>query len=526
MKLSGLSDAHAILFAVQLSINGDVTLLPALQAEFQHALTLELLLRILLTFLPESIAPARYTGVLQSLIDGSVPTPLSEADANLPAIEELSDREARKQVRRLRLLPLRYPAADESSADPLTQFLVHRAHRIDTESGIQPHILELLEPFLSTSQTIRKLAVATVLPLLRFNYEYHPDKEETLSLQLLESLDPRTAVNLLLSKAERRENGGDAARDLRGLVGPWMYGHGKSKRRKLDQEQQPDRRVSLNGGVPGPSGGDDSCGWQDVNEWLLSLSLRDFSLLVETIQHWNGPADVDFGDYGILDEPFSEEEQTQLKQRYGQAALATIYATSEATPDAWAGSRRVLSIIASLFEFRLSSSANIRSDTDQLPSDVPDIDAFANLHRGLLFYNELLQPSNLFTTPTPESVSLLDAILISVHILRGFGYSIPSRDVAELCLFANRDEQLLRFQAVLEGMTHGAASPRNWKLAREQLLWLRGWNDIQDNPRGLFWRVPLDIFEKHILRAILTAKREHRLIPGVNGNFLLTGCRM
>jgi hypothetical protein len=364
--------------------------------------------------------------------------------------------------------------------------------------------------------------------LLRFNYEYHPDKEETLSLQLVESLDPRTAVNLLLSKAGRRENGGDAARDLRGLVGPWMYGHGKSKRRKLDQEQ-PDRRASLNGGIPGLSASDDSCGWQDVNEWLLSLSLRDFSLLVETIQHWNGPGDVDFGGYDIPDEPFSEEEQMQLKQRYGQAALATIYATSEATPDAWAGSRRVLSRIASLFEFRLSSSANLRSDTDQLPADVPAIDAFANLHRGLLFYNELLQPSNLFTTPSPESVSLLDAILLSVHILRGFGHSIPARDVAELCLFASKDEQLLRFQAVLDGMTHGAASPRNWKVARDQLLWLRGWNDIrqQDSPRGLFWRVPQDLFERNILRAILTAKREYQPLPGrVDGCILLIGCRM
>ena len=519
MDVSDLTDAHAVLLAVQLCTNGDITPLPALRAHFHRTLTLDLLLRIVLTFLPESVAPSRYTSVLQALVDGSVPTQLCEVDVDISAIKELSATDARKRVRRLRLLPIQYPGLhDSSQLDSLTHFLVHRAHRIDTESGIQPHILELLQPFISTADAIRALAISTVLPLLRFNYEYHPDKEEILSLQVVESLDSGTAVNLLLSKAQRRENGGNVAQDLRGLVGPWMYGHVKSKRRRLSL---PNGQQRLNGTAWSSLNCASASGWQDVNEWLLSLSLRDFPLLVEAVEGWAGPEDIDFDCYNDQTEPTVTEDHVHLRQRYGQAALAAVYGITNTRNNVWPECCRILSRIASLFERHIHSSLN-KQRTDDPRSLNIDLPPFTDTHRGLLFHNTLLDPSNPFTMPTSQSIALLDTILLSIRILNDLGRFIPPREVAELCLFADEEAQLFEFHGLLEVMTHGTRLPRNWQLARQQLLWLRDWDGSQgssqeklQNPKGLFWQIPLDHFEREILKAMLTAKRKHIPCPGL-----------
>lgn len=516
MDTSRLSNAHAVLLAVQLSVTAEVEPLPALGQKFGNVLTRDVLLRIILTFVPETTAPARYTSVVQSLIDGAVPTPLSETNVDISAVKGLSGADARNRVRRLRVLPLRYPElrqddGDSPRADSLTDFLIHRAHRIDSQCGIQPFILELLEPFLSTSDAVRTFTVSTVLPLLRFNYEYHPNKDESLTLRLVESLDSGSAVNLLLSKAERREEGGDVARDLRGLVGPWMHGHARSKRRKLDQES---------GKSTGPksASGNRHCGWQDVGEWLLSLSLRDFTLLVEAVEDWDGPEDVDLGGYDDEEKRSSDDAQAQLRQRYGQAALAAIYATSPtAADDVWSGSCRILAKVARLFGLSINSSTQTR-DGDDLSSVSANIPSFHDTPRGLLFHIELLEPSNVFTFPTPETVAFMDVVLLSIRTLNGLGRAIYPRDVAELCLFADDKVQLFELCAVLESMAHGPETPRYWWQARQQLLWLRDWTGVRGPDgnagqisKGIFWRVQLDVFEREVLKAMLTAKRKHTL---------------
>ncbi|KMU79595.1 hypothetical protein CISG_02013 [Coccidioides immitis RMSCC 3703] len=106
--LLGLSDAHLVLLVVQLCSIGDISQLPGLLYHFRHPPSPDVLLRIILTFLPESLEPSRYTSVIKRLtLDPStVPT---ELDIDTSAIAELSCSEARKQVRKLRLLPLHLP---------------------------------------------------------------------------------------------------------------------------------------------------------------------------------------------------------------------------------------------------------------------------------------------------------------------------------------------------------------------------------------------------------------------------------
>ncbi|EEQ83778.1 protein transporter Sec39 [Blastomyces dermatitidis ER-3] len=512
--LAELSDAHLILLAVQLCVNGDVSALPRLQTHFRGAPSTDIFFRIILSFLPESTEPSRYISVIEDLANGSSPQPVEENDDfDVASVGELSTSAARKEVQRLHLLPLRYPGnTEEESGSPLVQFLIHRAHRIDNESGLQPFIIELLQPFLDTSEYLQTWVISTALPLLRFNYEYHCENGVELSLEIIESLDSGSAVNVLLSKTDRRERGGDVGRDLRGLVGPWMYGHARSKRRKLNQLEHSGSIAIFDN--RNPSSVSDRTGWQDVNEWILSTSIRDFHLAVEAVEQWAGPEDIDFGGNNKPQGLVSLDADNQLALNYGQAALAAIYATTEATPETLDGSCRILYRIASLLEIPGHSILRI-FENDLEPLNL-DLTALSDVSRGAILQNALLERSNPLTFPTTHTIAFTDAILVSIRTLNSFGHAMSCRGAANICLLASDEMQLSELRSVFETLQRDHKTGRDWRKIRSQLLWLRDWGySVQPEEReaksspghGLFWRVPLVLLEGDVLKAMLNARQ-------------------
>lgn len=508
--LSRLSDAHLLLLAVQLCTDGDISQLPNLRLHFRNPPLLEVLLRIILTFLPESAQPYQYAPILNELAQESSATS-AELDINVSAVAALSTNEARKQVKKLRLLPLRYPGRNADLSDePLVQFLVHRAYRIDSECGVQTILHDLVERFVQTYDVLGDWTLSSILPLVRFNYEYYPNKDTPLSLELLESLDTKSAINTLLSRVECLENGGSVDRDLRGLVGPWIYGHQRSKRRKLNDG------ASSKVGFEGQTSLDDveHNGWRDVNEWILSTSMRDFPLAVEAVIRWDGPGDVNLGGYDDPKSIIPEDIEQLLASSYGQAAIAAIYTLTECDTDTLEGCCRILLKIASLL--RIEGHSSLLIDTDELlpvsPGVIPQ-----NACRADLLHSTLLERTNSVTHPTYESIHLLDAILVSVRLLNSLGHSVPPKQVAETCLLGNEENQFLELREILETLKRESKRLLNWNQLRERLLWLRDWgvesNSAPDQGKlashgGLFWRISLSRFEKGILNAMLMAKRK------------------
>ncbi|KAK2801226.1 hypothetical protein FQN51_005541 [Onygenales sp. PD_10] len=512
--LSELSDGHILLLAVQSCINGDIAALPRLQSHFHGTPSADIFFRIILTFLPESTEPAQYIPVLESLASGSVPESTDEdVGIDTTTVGELTASAARKQVQKLHLLPLRYPGhAEDESASPLVQFLIHRAHRIDSESGLQPFILELLQPFIHTSTYLQTWVISTALPLLRFNYEYHCENDVALSLEIIQSLDSGSAVNILLSKTDRRDRGGDVGRDLRGLVGPWMYGNARSKRRKLNRLER-SGSISIFDDQKDPSARTRCSGWQDVNEWLLSTSIRDFPLAVEAVEQWSGPQDIDLGGYNDQGTSTPVEDGEQIAFSYGQAALAAIYATTEATPETLDGSCRILSRIASLLE--IDGHSVLRIYENGLEPLNLDLTPLSDISRGAILQNALLERSNPLTFPTTQSISFIDAILVSIRTLASFGHTISCRAATDISLLASDEMQLSELSNVFESLQQEHKNGRDWRKTRLQLLWLRDWgysdslgNDIKPRAgHGLFWRVPLALLERDILKALLNARQ-------------------
>lgn len=517
--LAELSGTHAILLAAHLCASGNVSHISQLHTRFPRHLPLERLLRIILTFLPESTEPQSYTSTLQNLVDGTSGT--ADDDIDVPSVQSLPEAVARKRVRKLRLLPLKHPDDDsDNSTDLLTQFLIHRAHLIDSETSLQPLILELLLPFCDHSSAVRTFLISSLLPLLRLNYEYYPSRDETLSLEILESMDDHTAVNVLLSMTGPQKDPMDLSRNLRGLLGPWMYGDNRSKRRRLNEMHRDSIPLLGDELHAQPS---DRAGWQYVNEWLLSRSLVDREGVVGAFVDWDGPADVDLGGYAEEQEQMHSDKGTGLRTRYGQAGLAVVYASPDSNKPSLSGSIQIASRVATLLN--LEDYSFITADIATLPSVTFDAEPISSTSRASLLQNALLSQSNPLTRPSASSVSFLTAILLSVRTLNELGHAIPCRTATNICLHNSEDMQLEDLQSIVTSIAKPTRPGRDWGRIRQQMLWLQNWQS-DDSVRehrpyhGLFWRVSRETIETEILKALLQARGKlgHKPQPRFSAN--------
>lgn len=497
------SRTHVILQAAQLAASGEIRALRDLAAQRRDALSKDLILRVLLTFLPAGTEPEQYTDYLPELgVNG-------DSGSDIDVKQERTDEETRRRVRRLRLLPLAYPdhPADEPT-DSLTLFMIHRAYQIDAETGSLHLVSRLLAPFVYHSEVLQTWMISNLLPLLRSDYEYYPQSNSPISLEEFAKLDGRVAIQTLLSKAaqkNRPEEKVEIGRDLRGLVGPWMYGETTRKRRKLEFGRRRTTALATNGTRRASEAYlEERSAWSHVNEWISDLGLRDFPRAVDAFVQWDGPGDVDYGDWGEQAQTMNQEMLRETTSQYAQAGLAAIYATNEASLETIVGSHRILQQVASLTG--LKEPPDLKRSDNQIISGLSQ-DYLSGLSQADLLQNALLRPDNSLTSPTEYSVSLFNLILTSCYKLLNLGNIKSSRSVAELCLFGTEASQLADLRRTLYTLKSEKMDENVWSSVRRQLLWLRNWEDQSrsqpEDPRGVFRRIAKADFENELLRAIL-----------------------
>ena len=514
------SRAHVVLEAVWHATNANIPALRHLRARHPDTLKLEITLRILLTYLPEGTEPALYTGFLHELSKGQ-PDQNTEAPPGSPSpLEEaLSESEARLRVRSLRLAPLidnDFPVYQ--NADPTTLFLLRQAHRIDAETGSLELVSELLETFVDHSETLRTWMISTLLPLLRIDYEYYPTLNPPHTLRDFEKLDESVGIQSLLSHAAHRSIPGDKqeaqqeiCRDLRGLVGPWMYGARTRKRRKLSHRS---RRKSSITSTPATANDKDmnknglDTGWSNVNEWLLNLSLRDRPWSVKVIEQWHGPSDVDYGEWGAGCQQLNDEELRVANHYYAQTGLAVIYSTKESSQETIMSSDRILKNVAARLDLHEPSDTgnlDLKRTANRITSGISReyLDNVSPIH---LLHNALLRPQNPLTNPTNSAMSLLNLLNASCYKLSRLGNPKSVRSVAELCIFATADEQWAELRKMLHILKESTLDKSDWDATRRQMLWLRNWElqteGVQES-RGVFSKIVETDLEREILRAML-----------------------
>lgn len=506
MALS-LSPAKLVLLAVHFAVKADVANLTALAAHRSSVLRKDLLLRILLTYLPETLPSRQYADLIHHLETGSFPDTTTQ-DVDCSPVEGLAEDEAAKKVRRLRLLPLASPeASDEAKLDTTSQFLLRRSYKVDEEAGLLDELPALLLPFLDHSPCVRTLLVSTILPLLRRNCEYYPHEPIPYTLQGFHELPDRVALNLLLSQTGVREVDLPlVGRDLKGLVGPWL----------LDARRWR-HGATLTTDAPTKDSGeyaDDLCpGWDELLRWLTSQAFKNWRVTVHAIQQWGGPRDMDLAGWGATE--LSDHQLRYLEQSYARAGLASAYFIPEASIEALDSAYSIISKIAALCNLEpVSPLASALALLPPLSEHIPD-DIMVG-RNATYMRNDLLSASNALTSPTNESLDFLQALILSAHILTKAGCPCTIRRAGELALLQDEREQKAEAAKLIHCISNNGpkSDDKFWIKARNEILWLSdwgaedGWGSSETAPRGIFSQVKRDFLEVEILKALLSNTRK------------------
>lgn len=515
-----VSPAKAVLLAVQLAHKAELSTLRTLIHQHQTTLSIDIVLRIILSHLPESLDSSEYVPFLRDLIDEAI-----VADPRYPVdksvLDGLSEKEASKKVRKLHLLPLVWPNAPEGvSEDPLTLFLIHRSLKIDENTGLITQVPALVAPFLHRSPYLRVWFISTILPLLRLNYEYHPHDGTAISVPAFERLDDEAGVRLLLSKTGELDTGDSidttVGRDLRGLIGPWLYGGTRSKRRKLRKSSDFEAQDVTPLDNEAPAANEKCASWEEVFKWITGQAATSWKTAVNVLEQWDGPGDIDLGSYEDGSEWLDESDQQHLELRYARSALATAYLIPEASLNALAGAQRIISRLLALLDLdripTLEVSAGLLS-----PVSIADRSTLVSPKNASLLRDGLLDEQNILTNPNEESIQFLHALLISAYLFSRERTPLTILKAGQMALRQDETQQKLEFSRFL--LTGPAASQskgddRYWTRIRNEILWMRSWGaeelaeGTNSSPaNGIFGRIPKEYIEIEILKGLLANSR-------------------
>ena len=549
--VADLSQAQCVLLAVHYASSANIAALHSFTPSRLDVLDPELVLRIILTYLPGSTEPREYTSYV-----GEVASRLyldhdrQDVSVDVSHVTNLSAKEAERQVKKLKLLEIAAPLyPKDAPPDLLTKFLCHRAYRIDQETGLLSLIPQLIESHLDRNEYTRTWYTSVVLPVLRLECEYYPEieRDDGLTMASFEALDGKDGVDLLMRKctesaAEHNRdrsysagstgmaNGGKRSytivRDARGLIGPWMCGHTERKRRKLDRPTHiPDiddkstevdkialrvRKISLSGISTADRTGHD---WEFFYAWLVQHARAEFALVAACIEDWDGPGDVDVGDVHMKTY-MAEDEQRKLELQYAQAAFATCYACTADTLDTVESAHAILARLAELLDF--VPPPELASTVESLPKVEKHASSLDHSQTAdeYLAPENLLKPEHPLTTPRLESYMLLQMMVYSAYQLNGLSMPMSLGAVARLHFYATSADQLALLRKMLKSISQGGRrrDESQWAAERARLMWLWNWgmdseqqaeHETEGTGVGVLGKIERTVFEEEMLKCFI-----------------------
>lgn len=497
--ISALSPAKVLLSAVHAALNADIGSLAALAKVYASTLHHQLLLRIILTYLPESVKPAEYVGLLTQTADGRLLNGDTVAVEDILVID-LTDDQAAKEARRLLLRPLScFDAPETFRNDPLGRFLSLRARSMNHEAGMVGQLLDLLLPFVNHSTELHDWIVCTALPYIRRNSELRVGELPEYSLHQFESLPHRTASEYLVSQLnhlDRRQDG--AVMIMRSILGPWLHDTARWEHALDVKEVQP--TVLL-------------CPvWHQICEWLLSLAASSWPVAVQILEGWNGLEDVEFG-YG-LSSKLPPSCYKYFKRSYAALTLACVYITPEATLECLTSLQRITAKVRSYLAYDEPCKS-----LEEMLSDLPDfsIENLSIFREGRIascMKNDLLEQSNPLTDPQENATKLLLALILSAYILTIHGRPSSVKNVGELTFLRDELAQKTEVAKLLReiGSQTSPDGDANLLRARRCLLWLHDWGKTDTaglyvSACGALGTVKKAYIETEFLKMLLSTRR-------------------
>ncbi|KAM0280309.1 hypothetical protein ACHAQH_004145 [Verticillium albo-atrum] len=495
-----LSPPKLVLLAVHFATIANVNGLADLTSRHPAVLRKDLVLRILLTYLPETIPSYGYVKFLEELESGEFDDH-EAGDLDHAVVQDLNDEQAAKKVRKLRLLPLSdTKGSPDTDEDHMKLFLLRRAYRVDEEAGLLAQLPVLLSPFVRQNLDIRTWVVSTLLPLLRRNQEYYPLDSIKYTLAEFQKLPDGVAVGALLSQTGADGDLSTVGRDLRSLVGPWLH---NDERWVPATSADSALQLVINAGTN--AAGLVCPGWERVLEWLSNHAARSWRIAVAAVEQWNGPEDVDLGDYdGIW---LQEEQQRYLDRRYARAILACAYVNPDSSLEALKGAHQMVAKVMDLLGNDEFSTLEQAADALQPVADL-DSELLASPKNTAHMRDGLLHESNPLTVPSPKTAQILHALILSAFLFTLSGHSCSVKRAGDLVFLRDEREQKAEATKFIHAIL--ARAPRNdekyWTTATKQILWLRNWGvkSGQDSGFGVLGRVKAEFLEAEILKALLS----------------------
>lgn len=503
---SVLSPAKALLLAVHFATHADMDSFARLCR--LNALTLheELVLRILLSHLPETMRPALYVGFLKQLSSGH----LRDTDTHVldfSPVTGLTEAEATKKARRLHLRSLKCPEIDPAlQGDSLGSFLVLRTRSMDCETGMPLQVLDLLLPFVHPSSYLYTWTSTILLPYVK---KEQATGSRTTLLQF-ERMSDAEASNYLLPQSDTAiPTRVSVDRDLREILGPWLY--------NLDRWKET------------AAGGETACsgvmceGWQEAMGWLVSQAASSWPVAVQALEKWGGLDDVDFGYELTMQLP--KHIQDHFRETYATTTLACVYSVQDTSLECLS---RLYDIVAKL-RLNLGHDDKYESLEETLVT-LPDLSlhnmsAFWEDRATSLARNNILGPNNLLTSPNAESTRLLLALTLSAYILTLYGRPSSVRKVGDLTFLRDPGDQKAAFATTLRAIDNQASTHGDEYIlwARRRLLWLRGWCEdaartSQTIDNGTFCEIKSEYMDVDFLRLMLLTGRMCGQNPKRQGN--------
>lgn len=563
MMVKELTQAQCILLTVHYASSSNIKALHSFTPNRLDVLDPELVLRILLAYLPESLEPKEYTKYAEEVASRLyLDYEREEVEVDISPVKDLTPEQAQKRVRKLHLPDIRPPAFPPHAPDDLlTRFLCHRSYRIDEQTGLVNLIPQLVEPFLDRNEFLRTWYISVVLPVLRLQFEYYPGEEtaQAIGLREFERLEGKEGMNFLLRRAETQGSDNCApgevapsdystnkptiARDVKGLVGPWMYGHTERKRRKLDQDRKDHdaaerdgrrnddeadlsrrtRKISLSGVTQEDKTGHD---WEYMYRWIVLHAVSNFPLVTSCIEEWDGPGDVDFGGFDQGQSKYLEEDlQRKLELQYAQAAFASCYAAQSDTQETVKSAHGVLARLAELLDFipppDLATSVESLPKIERHAAKLDESQTVADLAPSTL-----LKPEHPLTTPRFETYMLLQMMVYTAYQFSGLGHPISLVSVAKLHFYANAEEQLAVLTRILRGLSKSGArkDDAQWTSDRAKLMWLWNWGIDNDdsnakNGAGVLGKIDKEDFEEEMLKVFVETSCKWRFFFALTYGF-------
>lgn len=527
MDIKDLSPAQCVLLAVHLATDSNIKALHCFTPGRPDAFSPELVLRILLTYLPESLDPRDYTTYVQEVASRLyLDVERENVQIDTTPVRDIPDQQAQKRVRKLRLRQLKHPDFPPHAPDDiLTRFLCHRAHCIDTETGMLHLLPALVEPFIDRNGFLRTWYISVVLPLLRYSLEYYPESEAPpVSIGTFESVSGAKGIDLLMGRvtqASADHAKANIARDIKGLVGPWMYGHTERKRRKLDEKPHENDhaghitadslsngrlRIALAGVTEEDKTGHD---WEYMYQWLVGHAVDRLDLVMQAVEDWDGPGDVDLGGFERGEVQYLDEEvQIKLELQYAQAAIAACYAAKGDDEETVQNAHAILARLALLLDF--VPPPDLATSVESLPLIEGRITQLEEGQGPSLTPEALLEPNHPLTTPKLEIYMLLQMVVYSAYQLCGLGHPSSLSRVAKLHFQGSIEEQLDLLRKILGDLRKSSQrkDESSWMADRARLVWLWNWGiEAEANEPGkgygVLGRVPREVFEKEFLQVLV-----------------------